>query len=654
MLHLVLFAAIALETTASEIPPPPPTIGPARDVEAAEALTERRGEVYYHLMRARLALGQGRGGEVQREITAATELMPDEPALLGEAAMLLAFIGRRAEGERLARRALEVDPNELAALRVLADLSLAKAIGPPPDPASRKDAIALYERLAREEESPPHEIFVALARLKAQAGDLDGAAEAARRFVALRPADPNAVRLLTQTLADAGHPDEALDVVLDWLEREPDDAEMVSVAADLSREVGDWSRVETTMRKVLDAMPDHDVAHALMGEALLRAGRPSEAIPHLERAVRGPHAARWASFQLAVAYVAVGRLADADEIARSLAELFPENPLTWSLLGDAAARRSDFDPAIEAYGKSLKAIVGAERDAAEQRDELRRRIASTAIAAKRPDKADEALSALELKDDPAAIEARAQAALAGRRSREARELAGALRRRDALGVAAMIEAESFLQDNQFAKAMERYRDAFSRLGPQARGAAAATLVDYDRRDEAETVLREWARTEPTLAFARFRLGAFLEREGRFDEAEAELRESLRLDPNASEALNYLGYSLADRNERTEEALDLVRRALAIQPHNGAYLDSLAWALYRLGRFEEAREPLERAAREFPHDATVLEHLGDLYRALGEDTEAERVYRRVLEVDPGRRDAIREKLDKRRAAESEGR
>ena len=77
-------------------------------------------------------------------------------------------------------------------------------------------------------------------------------------------------------------------------------------------------------------------------------------------------------------------------------------------------------------------------------------------------------------------------------------------------------------------------------------------------------------------------------------------------------LNYLGYMLADRNSHLEEALALVKKAIALDPQNGAYLDSLGWVYFRLGNYDLAEENLRKAADKTPNDATVQDHLGELY------------------------------------------
>ena len=211
------------------------------------------------------------------------------------------------------------------------------------------------------------------------------------------------------------------------------------------------------------------------------------------------------------------------------------------------------------------------------------------------------------------------------------------------GVAALVEAESFVLEGRLDQALARYDEAESLLGPGVWEEASISLVSGGRPAEAERVLRAWVAAAPEDARARFRLGAFLEQARRYEEADLELRGALRLDPGNATILNYLGYSLADRGVELEEALSLVRRAIEKDPWNAAYLDSLGWALYRLGRIEEARGPIERAAGERPFDATVLEHLGDVCHGLGDAERARAAWQRSIEAGSENAPEIRKKL-----------
>ena len=130
-------------------------------------------------------------------------------------------------------------------------------------------------------------------------------------------------------------------------------------------------------------------------------------------------------------------------------------------------------------------------------------------------------------------------------------------------------------------------------------------------------------------------------------AEADFRAALEIDPDRAEVLNFLGYSLVERGEALDEALDMIERAVRSQPDNGAIVDSLGWAQFKLGRYEEAVGHLERAAELEPVDPVVNDHLGDGYWAVGRQTEARFQWQRALSFEPAPEEAsrIRAKLEK---------
>jgi tetratricopeptide (TPR) repeat protein len=118
----------------------------------------------------------------------------------------------------------------------------------------------------------------------------------------------------------------------------------------------------------------------------------------------------------------------------------------------------------------------------------------------------------------------------------------------------------------------------------------------------------------------FLRGDLYQRQKMFDQADAEFRKILAstppTDPQAAATLNYLGYMNADRGVKLEESLNFIKEALALEPTNGAYLDSLGWAYFKLGKYDLAEESLTKAESHMESDPTVQEHLGDLYQKTG--------------------------------------
>ena len=114
----------------------------------------------------------------------------------------------------------------------------------------------------------------------------------------------------------------------------------------------------------------------------------------------------------------------------------------------------------------------------------------------------------------------------------------------------------------------------------------------------------------------FMRGELAERQKHFDAAEQAFRQVLEIDPDSAMALNYLGYMLADKGMKLQEALKMIRKAVDLEPWNGAYLDSLGWTYFKLGDFELAEENLGKAVDRTQTDPTVHMHLGDLYEKTG--------------------------------------
>nr|WP_254444964.1 tetratricopeptide repeat protein [Ruegeria atlantica] len=152
-------------------------------------------------------------------------------------------------------------------------------------------------------------------------------------------------------------------------------------------------------------------------------------------------------------------------------------------------------------------------------------------------------------------------------------------------------------------------------------------------------------------FLYYARGISHERLKQWDQAESDFRRALELNPDQPQVLNYLGYSLVERREKLDEALEMIERAVAARPDSGYIVDSLGWVLFRLGRYHEAVEHMERAVELMPVDPVVNDHLGDVYWAVGRAREAEFQWKRALSfIDPEDTDSeadperIRRKLE----------
>lgn len=197
-----------------------------------------------------------------------------------------------------------------------------------------------------------------------------------------------------------------------------------------------------------------------------------------------------------------------------------------------------------------------------------------------------------------------------------------------LGFAAIEKGEYELAAHAFTEAAYRGADpaqVYYLLGAIKESQAA----DVD----AYFFYRKSLTVEPDNIAALQALASLVSRIGREDEAFQTFERIIEIDTMNAVALNYVGYTYAERNERLEYALRLTERALAIEPDNGYYLDSRGWVFYRMGRYEEALQDLKRAV-DLAEDPVILEHLGDVHLEMGDREAARAAYERGLELDAG--------------------
>lgn len=142
-----------------------------------------------------------------------------------------------------------------------------------------------------------------------------------------------------------------------------------------------------------------------------------------------------------------------------------------------------------------------------------------------------------------------------------------------------------------------------------------------------------------LLYARALLAETMDR---LDVVEADLRLILLHEPAHVNALNALGYTLADRTDRYQEAYDYISRALEMSPDNNAILDSMGWVLYRLGKYEKAIDYLERSLA-IKHDQEVAAHLGEVLWVSGRKEEARAVWQRALDAFPEQEPLLRDTI-----------
>jgi tetratricopeptide (TPR) repeat protein len=160
--------------------------------------------------------------------------------------------------------------------------------------------------------------------------------------------------------------------------------------------------------------------------------------------------------------------------------------------------------------------------------------------------------------------------------------------------------------------------------------------------EAENIAK---RDDPQLLREGFYLemGSTCERKGDYAQAEEYFQKCLSIAPDFSQAMNYLGYMWAEHGEKLDQARELIEKAVKAEPKNAAYLDSLAWVLYKQKQAQAALPYALKAAElsEKP-DATVFEHIGNIYDALKQPEKAREAWRKSVSLEPN--EAVSKKLE----------
>ncbi|HTL43037.1 MAG TPA: tetratricopeptide repeat protein [Vicinamibacterales bacterium] len=321
-----------------------------------------------------------------------------------------------------------------------------------------------------------------------------------------------------------------------------------------------------------------------------------QGIAHLERVTENPAGLTDLNLQYTLGRLYT-RAGQADKAIQALTRVVNENPLSVQArlaLAQAYVAARDMNNAIEA----LQEIVDDEPRVANMLGQFQEQ------AGRLKDAADSYTKALSVAPN----------------SRELK-----VRR-----IAALLGAKDFARAAEFAGQAQTQHPDDLRF-PQLRAHALQQLGDNVR---AIGVLEPVARANPNDATTQLALADLYSTVGRKNDAERTVRQLVAIEPGNADALNYLGYLLADSGRQLDEAIRLVRRALDIEPNNPNYLDSLGWAYYRRGDYEEAEKSLTPAAQQMPRNATVQEHYGDVLAKRGRWQDAIAAWTRALQGDEG--------------------
>jgi tetratricopeptide (TPR) repeat protein len=554
---------------------------------------------------SKLLLDEGDYREAEDALRRAVAGAPDDPYLRVDFAGFLLDSGQTEAGIGQLEAAVALAPGDPEILKAIGNLHLRAAREHEASFAAARD---VFERLRK---MTPGDLDVqsTLGRIYLSEQRYAEAADVFRQGLSYWPQSRALHGSLIDALLRAGAKDEAEASLVDFLRVAPDSIRARLTLADLRQSRGDREGSAAVLR---DTPKQSEGEPELLGQlavALYDRELFAEALYWLDRSLAesgDDDSAGQLLFLRAMLLTAVNRHEEARAVLTGMLESHPEREDALELLVRHLIAAGDW----QGVAKLLEPRLVGDLDSAQSELAL-----LYTEALRRLDRPQEALDWLaRLAEDetlrPRALARRAEILLGLDRDAEADETLAAL--------TAGGEAETLMLAAEACQREERY----------------ARSVPY--------LERLTAQQEPPLQ-AVFWLGAAYERTGQRSRAEDAFQRYLKAEPDSAPALNYLGYMWAEHGENLEEALQLVQRAVALDPDNGAYLDSLGWAYFQLGNYEEARAHLERAVELVGEDAVVLEHLGDLYSALGKTQQAVELYRRALAAAGDNADQVMTKL-----------
>ena len=174
----------------------------------------------------------------------------------------------------------------------------------------------------------------------------------------------------------------------------------------------------------------------------------------------------------------------------------------------------------------------------------------------------------------------------------------------------------YTQSGRYEKAITLLEDAHKKW-PENLEVSYFLALGYDdthKKARSAALLKEILAKKPDYTEARLQYAVMSERDGDMPAAEESFRYMLAKDPDNANILNYLGYALADRGLKLEEAEAMISKAVKITPSNGAYLDSLAWVHFKQGKYPAALGEMKSALKLIYDDPILWDHAGDIYAA----------------------------------------
>ncbi|MBV8895219.1 MAG: tetratricopeptide repeat protein [Acidobacteriaceae bacterium] len=604
-----------------------------------------KAEAYYHFSLGHLyeelaAANGNRSDYLNKAIDNFRLAMKEDPTgasfLVEDIAELYRAAGRIREAVEEAQNALKTNPDDLNARRVLAHIytqEIGDAQANHIDENMVRRAIEQY-KIVSDKDPKDVDSLVMLGRLDRVLNNSVDAEAAFKKVIAMDPDNEDAVTGLASVYSDRGDVRSASEL-LDKLTKKNPSARAYLSLSNNYEQMKEYSLAADALKKAIDLDPTHLEWNAQLAQDQALAGRYDDALAtYQDLAKQTPQDAN-AYLGMAQIYIEQQKFDLAHQMLDKAKEIEPDNieakynevqlldqegktPEAIAGLNDllASTSRKTYDAAQrDVRGRMLEKLGGL-YEKNKQYDRAVEAFRETATVD--PDKNARAEALIidtyrTAKNFAKADQESEAAAKKYPNDRTLREVRAQLLTDEGKTDQAVAQLKTLLDGKNDRETYLAIEDVYQKS--KNYGEAAKALEQAEKLSS----------SNDEKAAVYFQRGALYERQKKYDQSEKAFRQVLdtanQKDPIYASTLNYLGYMFADQNTRLQEAQDLIKKALAMEPNNYAFLDSMGWVYYHLNKLDEAERELTRSVQIEAKDPTIHDHLGDVYAKEGKLKEA---------------------------------
>ncbi len=532
------------------------------------------------------------------------------------------------EAEAAARAALALDPECVEAHRVLGLLLGGTA-------ERMREAVGHLEKvMALPSGATDVQLQLTLGRLYLFTNALPKAIEVLRRVVEEQPYIVQARITLAQALAASERPDEAMEVLEPAAQTDP---RVGLTLAQMYERAGRGQEAAALFGRLAASNPGSREAQMRYAAALLALpspDAPTRALTVLATLIERNARDTGALYLQSQAYRRTGDVFAAERAARAILAADPKSVSGSFALAQVLAQSRRYKDVVDL----LEPLTSASATRTDNTLNLLTMLSGAYQAMGNWDKSIETLTRAKAlaPDSGVAIDAYLiQAHVSARRFTEAATLAEAARTRNGDDLRfTYLQARALFLGGSKPAAYALLETAIASKPEEMESylTLAELYGNGGRADDGLKLLDRAAQRFPDKTALTFRRGAILAEAKRDVDAEQAFRQVLAAQPDNGPALNYLGYMLAERGRRLDEAIDLITRALKTDADNPSYLDSLGWALFKRGDLADADTHLSKASDALPQNSVVQDHYGDVLARLGRYREAIMAWTKALGGD----------------------